>query len=85
MINAHITEYANFAYFDLELHDLDLDPRSYDCNHVLPLPCRLILKKERTQYLYVYLGCGRKWQKSYFHDLDLQNVHIDPKINRLPL
>ena len=30
MKNVHITDYANFAYFDLELHDLDPDPRSHD-------------------------------------------------------
>ena len=35
MINVHITEYANFAYFDLELHDLDLDPRSHDIYHIM--------------------------------------------------
>ena len=43
------------------------------------------IKKERTQYLPVYLSCGRKCQKLYFHDLDLENVSIDPKINRFRL
>ena len=37
MKNVQITEYANLAYVDLELHDLDLDPRSYDFNHILSL------------------------------------------------
>ena len=85
MINAHITEYANFAYFDLELHDLDLNPRSHGFNHILSPSMFYYIKKERTQYLSIYLSCGRKSQKLYFHDLDLENVPIDPKINRLRL
>ena len=60
MIYVYITDYANFAYFDLELLDLDLDPRSHDINHILSLPMVCYIKKEQTQYLFVYVSCGRK-------------------------
>ena len=79
----YITEYANFAYFDLELCDLDLDPRSCDINHLLSPSMAYYIKKEQIRYLSIYLSCGRKRQNLYFHDLDLENVPIDPKINRL--
>ena len=60
MVNVHITEYANFAYFDLQLYDLDLDPRSHDISHILSSPMACYIKKEQTQYLSIYLSCGQK-------------------------
>ena len=51
MINVYMTGYANVAYFDLELHDLDLDPRSNDISHILFLSMPCYIKKEQTQYL----------------------------------
>ena len=85
MKNGYITEYANFAYFDLELHDLDLDPRSHGINHKLSPSMACYIKKERIQYLSVYLSCMLKCVNLHFDDLDLENVPIDPIINRLRL
>ena len=48
----YITEYANFAYIDLESHDLDLDPMSHDINHILCPAIICYIKKELTEYLF---------------------------------
>ena len=45
IINVYITEYAYFEYFDLELHDLDLDPWAIDINHVLSSSTAYNVKK----------------------------------------
>ena len=60
MINLYITEYANLAYFDLEIHDFDLDPKSHYISNILYLPNVCYIKKEPTQYLSTYLSCGWK-------------------------
>ena len=48
IINVYITEYAYFEYFDLELHDLDLDPRSNDINQILSSSMAYNVKKEQS-------------------------------------
>ena len=58
MINVYIIKYANLAYFDLKLHDFDLDPRSHDINHILPQSKVCYMKKEQTHKISICLGFG---------------------------
>ena len=57
MINVYLAKYANFAYFDLELRDLDLDSRSLGFIYILSPSFLCYTKKEQTQYLSIFMSC----------------------------
>ena len=79
MINAYITKYANFAYFDLELHDFDLDSRSHDIYHILSSSMVSYIKKNDLDIYPYTWDVGGNDKNCIFVNFDIENVPIDPK------
>ena len=58
----------NFAYFDPELFDLDLDSRSHGIIYIMSNLLSVILQKNKLYFCAYNLSCWRKCQKLYFDD-----------------
>ena len=70
----YITEYANLAYFDFEVHDFDLDPWSHDINHTLYPSMVCYIKKTNLLYIYMVELWAKNIKSYILMTFDLENV-----------